>query len=127
MNADFVEKEDTLIKAVKRQIDEYLQGKRKAFDIPIIMADSDFQKQVWTELLNVPYGKTASYLDLAKRIDNPKAVMAVASANGANALAVIIPCHKIIASDGELDGYGGGLNVKKQLLKLESANKYEVI
>ncbi len=119
LNADFVEREDSLIEEAKRQIDEYLQGKRKAFDIPIIMAGSDFQKQVWTELLNVPYGQTASYLDLAKRIDNPKAVRAVASANGANALAVIIPCHRIIASDGGLGGYGGGLNVKKRLLKLE--------
>ncbi len=122
LNADFIEKEDDIIIETKKQIDEYLKGKRKAFDIPILMVGSDFQKQVWTALLNVPYGQTASYLDIAKSINNPKAVRAVASANGANSIALIIPCHRIIESNGGLGGYGGGLPAKKRLLKIESEN-----
>ena len=84
------------------------------------MVGTDFQRQVWKELMNVKYGETASYLDLAKRIENEKAVRAVASANGANAVGLIIPCHRIIESNGGLGGYGGGLPVKKRLLKIES-------
>ncbi len=84
------------------------------------MVGTDFQRQVWKELMNVKYGKTASYLDLAKRIGNEKAVRAVASANGANSIGLIIPCHRIIESNGGLGGYGWGLPVKKRLLKIES-------
>ncbi len=122
LNATFVEKEDEIIRKTKNQLDEYLQGKRKGFDIPLLLIGSDFQKQVWNTLLEIPYGKTASYLELAKKIDNPKAVRAVANANGANAIAIIIPCHRIIESNGGLGGYGGGLAVKKRLLKLEDEN-----
>ncbi len=121
LKCDFEEREDPIIEEVKRQLDEYLLGKRKTWDIPLLMLGTDFQKAVWTELLKVPYGTTASYLDLAKSIQQPKAVRAVAGANGANAIALIIPCHRIIASDGSLGGYGGGLAVKKRLLKLEQA------
>ncbi len=134
LKVDFVEQEDNIILETKKQIDEYLQGKRKKFSISILLIGSDFQKQVWKELLKVNYGETANYLDIAKRINNPKAVRAVASANGANAIALIVPCHRIIESNGGLGGYGGGLSVKKRLLNLEIANskltdkeKYEFI
>ncbi len=119
LNAEFIEQEDAVIAETKQQIDEYLQGQRKEFDIPLLLVGTDFQKQVWNALLDIPYGETASYLDIAKAIDNPKAVRAVASANGANAIALIVPCHRIIETNGGLGGYGGGLPIKKRLLKLE--------
>jgi len=122
LNAEFVEKDDKVLKKTRKQIDEYLSGKRKEFDISILMVGTDFQKQVWQELMTVKYGETTSYLNLAKRIDNEKAVRAVASANGANSIGLIIPCHRIIESNGGLGGYGGGLPVKKRLLKIESEN-----
>ncbi len=119
LKTDFVFQEDNIIKETKKQIDEYLLGERKEFKIPILLVGTDFQKQVWNELLKVKYGETVSYLDIAKRIDNPKAVRAVASANGANSIALIVPCHRVIESNGGLGGYGGGLAVKKRLLNLE--------
>ncbi|PIE85094.1 cysteine methyltransferase [Candidatus Gracilibacteria bacterium] len=122
LNAEFIEKEDKVIREVKKQIDEYLEGKRKSFNIPILTVGTPFQKQVWEALLELKYGETASYLDLAKKINNPKAVRAVASANGANAIALIIPCHRIIEKSGSIGGYGGGVAVKKRLLMLEREN-----
>ncbi len=92
---------------------------RQEFDIPFITVGSDFQKSVWDALLKVPYGTTSTYLQLAKDINNKKAVRAVANANGANSMSIIIPCHRIIGSNGELTGYGGGLPLKKRLLELE--------
>ncbi len=123
LKANFVEKDDEIIIRAKEQVKEYLQGMRKKFDLPILMVGSDFQKKVWAELLKISYGKTATYLDLAKSINNPKAVRAVGSANGANAIALIIPCHRIISSDGSLGGYGAGLAIKKKLLKMELKNE----
>ena len=122
LDAEFIEREDEILEETKKQIDEYLSGERKEFEIPILMIGSDFQKQVWQELLNVKYGETVSYLELAKRINNEKAVRAVASANGANAIGLIIPCHRIIESNGGLGGYAGGVPVKKRLLKIECNN-----
>ncbi|MBS9766867.1 MAG: methylated-DNA--[protein]-cysteine S-methyltransferase [Flavobacteriaceae bacterium] len=123
LNAEFIEQEDAIITETKKQIQQYLQGQRKEFDIPLLLLGTDFQKQVWNALLTVPYGETASYLDIAKAIDNPKAVRAVASANGANSIAIIVPCHRIIETNGGLGGYGGGLLVKKRLLQLENATE----
>jgi methylated-DNA-[protein]-cysteine S-methyltransferase len=120
LNADFIEQDNDTLQKTRQQIDEYLSAQRKQFDIPILMVGSDFQKQVWQQLIGVSYGQTSSYLDLAKRINNKKAVRAVASANGANSIALIVPCHRIIESNGELGGYGGGLSVKKRLLKIEA-------
>ena len=119
LNAKFVVQDNKILKETRKQITEYLRAERKTFDLPILSVGSDFQKQVWEALLKINYGETASYLDIAKYIGNEKAVRAVASANGANAIAVIIPCHRIIGSDGELVGYGGGLPIKKRLLNLE--------
>ncbi len=124
LNAEFVEQEDDIIAGTKVQIDEYLQAVRTAFDIPILLLGTDFQKEVWNELLNIHYGETVSYLDIAKCINNPKAVRAVASANGANAIALVVPCHRVIESSGGLGGFGGGVSVKKRLLKLERGNSH---
>lgn len=122
LNAEFSEQDDDILEETKHQINQYLDGKRKIFEIPLLMVGTDFQKNVWDALLNVPYGVTSTYLQLAKDINNEKAVRAVASANGANSIGLIVPCHRIIGSNGELVGYGGGLPVKKRLLKLEQSN-----
>lgn len=122
IKAEFTERDDEVLEETRCQIDEYLDGERKKFDIPLLMVGTDFQKSVWNALMKVPYGVTSTYLQLAKDIDNEKAVRAVANANGANSIGLIIPCHRIIGSDGKLVGYGGGLPVKKRLLKLEQRN-----
>ncbi|MGB0732879.1 MAG: methylated-DNA--[protein]-cysteine S-methyltransferase [Pontibacterium sp.] len=119
LKAEFCEQEDAVITEAIKQVDEYLAGKRKVFDLPLLTVGTDFQKNVWNTLLNIEYGQTATYLGLASKLDNAKAVRAVASANGANAMSIVIPCHRIIASDGGLGGYAGGLNAKKRLLELE--------
>jgi methylated-DNA-[protein]-cysteine S-methyltransferase len=134
LEAEFVEQSNDILTEAKVQIDEYLDGDRISFEIPVLMVGTEFQKDVWKTLRQVPYGKTSTYLDIAKSINNEKAVRAVASANGANSISLIIPCHRVIGSDGELVGYGGGLSVKKRLLKLEQNNnvlsdneKYNII
>ncbi len=104
---------------VKRQFAEYCTGKRQKFDLRLDMHGTEFQRQVWRALQRVPYGKTASYLDIANAIKNPKAVRAVGAANGKNPVWVIVPCHRVIGKDGSLIGYGGGLPLKKRLLALE--------
>ncbi|MCK4501989.1 MAG: methylated-DNA--[protein]-cysteine S-methyltransferase [Desulfuromonadales bacterium] len=119
--AEFVEQEDAVLKQTKIELEEYLAGSREIFTTPLLMVGTDFQKSVWNGLLQVPYGTTLSYLELAKTIDNEKAVRAVASANGANAIGIIIPCHRIIESNGGIGGYAGGVEKKKLLLKLEKA------
>ena len=119
LDAEFIEQNDEILTKTKLQLDEYLAGNRKQFEIPLLTVGTDFQKSVWNALLKVPYGTTSTYLQLAKDINNPKAVRAVANANGANSIGIIIPCHRIIGTNGELVGYGGGLAVKKRLLKLE--------
>ena len=123
LRADFVERNDDVLSKARVQLDEYLNGDRISFDIPVLMVGTDFQKSVWDALMKIPYGKTASYLDIAKFINKEKAVRAVASANGANSMSLVIPCHRIIGSNGELVGYGGGVPVKKRLLKLEQNEK----
>lgn len=123
LKAEFILRDDETLERTRKQLDEYLYGTRTRFDIPIQMVGTDFQKSVWNALMQVPYGKTASYLDLAKATDNEKAVRAVAGANGANALAIIIPCHRIIGNSRELVGYGGGLAVKEKLLDLEQGHR----
>ena len=108
---------DKLIKELK----EYLKGTRKDFTIydSTLLAGTDFQKKVWKELLNIPYGQTKTYKEIAKAINNEKATRAVASAIGKNPLMIIIPCHRVIGSDGNLRGYAYGLDIKKTLLELE--------
>ena len=122
LGVDFGEKNDDVLSKAIVQLDEYLNGDRTCFDIPVLMVGTDFQKSVWEALMEIHYGKTASYLDIAKFINKEKAVRAVASANGANSMSLVIPCHRIIGSNGDLVGYGGGVAVKKRLLKLEQNN-----
>ncbi|RLA59939.1 MAG: cysteine methyltransferase [Epsilonproteobacteria bacterium] len=120
LNAKYVEEDTEVLKEACKQFNEYFDHKRQSFDIPLLMVGTDFQRSVWDGLMQIPYGTTFSYLELAKRIDNEKAVRAVASANGANAISILIPCHRIIGSNGDLVGYAGGLPAKKKLLELES-------
>lgn len=110
---------EVLLRTV-RELDEYFRGERKEFDIPLLLAGSEFQKRVWQQLRHIPYGHTVSYGELAAAIGAPKSVRAVANANGANAISIILPCHRVIGSDGSLTGYGGGIDTKRYLLELES-------
>jgi len=118
-HADFENGVSPTLEIAKTQLDEYFAGQRKEFDVPLLFAGTDFQKTVWSELLKIPYGKTISYGEMARRIGMPKAVRAVANANGANPMSIFAPCHRVIGSDGSLTGYGGGLEAKEYLLKLE--------
>jgi len=119
LNATYTEEDTPILEETRKQLDEYFNRKRQTFDVPLLMVGTDFQKQVWRGLIDIPYGTTCSYLELSKNIGNEKAVRAVASANGANAISIMIPCHRIIGSDGSLVGYAGGLPAKKKLLQLE--------
>jgi len=120
LGATFEQGTSDVIEKTIIQLDEYFARKRTVFDIPLIFAGTDFQKAVWQELLNIPYGKTVSYGELSKRLGNPKAVRAVAAANGANPISIFVPCHRVIGSNNKLVGYGGGLAAKKGLVELES-------
>jgi methylated-DNA-[protein]-cysteine S-methyltransferase len=112
---------DPLLRRAADQLAEYFAGARRAFELPLAPAGSSFQRQVWTELLRITYGRTASYGDVARRLGLPPgASRAVGLANGANPISIIIPCHRVIGADGSLTGYGGGLKRKRFLLDLES-------
>lgn len=119
LDAEFIESDLPVLRETKHQLEQYFRAERKQFELPLLLIGSDFQKRVWDELILVGYGDTASYLDLAERMGNKNAVRAVASANGANAIAIIVPCHRIIGSKGELVGYAGGLRAKQKLLESE--------
>jgi methylated-DNA-[protein]-cysteine S-methyltransferase len=105
---------------VIRQLQAYFRGELKEFDVPLAMEGTEFQLRVWNALREIPYGETVSYAQLAGRIGNPKAVRAVGLANGSNPIPIIVPCHRVIGSDGSLTGFGGGLSTKKKLLELEN-------
>lgn len=120
LQADYVEKTSDIIEQTKRELEEYLDRSRAQFSVPTVFAGSDFQKSVWEALLRIPYGETRSYSELAESLGNLKAIRAVASANGANSMSIIVPCHRIIESNGALGGYAGGLSVKRKLISLES-------
>ena len=104
------------------QLDEYFQGKRTTFSLPFKLTGTPFQLTVWKELQNIPYGKTTSYKEIAQKINKPKAYRAVGMANNKNPLPIIIPCHRVIGSNGKLIGYAGGLNLKNYLLELEKSH-----
>ena len=123
LNAEYVNETSVVIAEAEKQLDAYFSGEKKDFDLPLLMIGTAFQRSVWESLLQIPYGETASYIEQAERIGNKKAVRAVASANGANAISIFIPCHRIIGSDGTLTGYAGGLDVKKKLLILEKCDR----
>jgi len=115
----FEKNETPLIKKAAAQIDEYFNGKRKVFDLPLNLNGTNFQIDVWKALQTIPFGETASYGEIARLIGNPKAVRAVGMANNRNPIVIIVPCHRVIGHDGSLTGYGGGLELKRRLLELE--------
>jgi len=117
---DVEEMETPIIKETAKQLAEYLAGKRKAFDLPLKLKGTSFQMQVWQALTTIPYGETRSYRQIAEQIGNPKACRAVGLANNRNPIPIIIPCHRVIGTNGKLVGYGGGLEIKKRLLELEA-------
>ncbi|MGH9522764.1 MAG: methylated-DNA--[protein]-cysteine S-methyltransferase [Terriglobales bacterium] len=108
----------------RRQLKEYFERRREQFTLPLDLRGTDFQRSCWLELLKIPYGQTRSYKDIAEAIRKPKAVRAVGLANGQNPIAIVVPCHRVIGSDGTLTGYGGGLHVKEELLRLEGARLF---
>jgi AraC family transcriptional regulator of adaptative response/methylated-DNA-[protein]-cysteine methyltransferase len=110
-----------LFDRLRAQLDEYFAGERRAFDLPLAYPGSAFQQQVWDALLRIPYGETRSYAELARELGVPGAARAVGRANGANRIAIVIPCHRVVAADGGLGGYGGGLWRKLRLLETEGA------
>ncbi len=126
MTKDFPPNAPIILRQCMEELIEYFQCKRKIFEVPVYQQGTDFQQRVWSELLNIPYGKTISYLTLAKRLGDPKSIRAAASTNGKNKIAIVVPCHRVIGSNNELVGYGGGLWRKKFLLDMEMKLTYGV-
>jgi methylated-DNA-[protein]-cysteine S-methyltransferase len=115
------ERDDKAVAAVARQVAEYFSGKRKSFDLKLAPEGTDFQKEVWKALVKIPFGKTTTYAGLAEKLGRPGAFRAVGRANATNPISLIVPCHRVIGTDGTLTGYGGGLPIKQALLELEGA------
>ena len=119
LGAEYRENDHPVLRAARRELEQYFERERKIFDVPLLPVGSPFQQRVWQALLEIPYGSTASYLELAENVADRNSVRAVASANGANALSIFIPCHRVVGSDGRLVGYAGGLEAKAALLGIE--------
>lgn len=119
LNCDYQTGDSDLIRLAIDQLEQYFAGELKQFSVPLLLAGTEFQQQLWRELQRVPFGQQISYLQLAEQLQNPKAIRAVAAANGANAVSLFVPCHRIVGSDGSLTGYAGGLAAKQFLLNLE--------
>lgn len=119
LRTEFEEGKSAVTERAAAELDEYFAGVRHQFDIPLLFVGTEFQKKVWNDLLTIPYGKTISYGEMARRMGLPRAVRAVANANGANSISIFVPCHRVIGSDGRPTGYGGGLTAKEFLLELE--------
>ena len=122
LNGRFIPGVSRHLEQLNQQLEEYFSNKRQCFDLPLVLPGTDFQKKVWAALQTIPYGTTRSYKEQAEIIGLPKAVRAVAKANGDNCLAILVPCHRVVGTNGELTGYGGGLWRKEYLLKHESGN-----
>jgi len=120
VGSELVAGESPIIVQLRRELDEYFKGARREFTVPLYAPGTPFQMKVWNELLRIPVGTTTTYSRVASAIGHPSAVRAVARANGDNRIAILIPCHRVIGSDGSLTGYGGGLSRKKKLLDLEA-------
>ena len=112
---------DPVLLSCASQLEEYFAGERDTFDLPLAAGGTDFQRAVWAALADIPYGELRSYRDIAQAIDNPAAVRAVGAANGRNPLPIVVPCHRVIGSDGSLTGFAGGLEAKTRLLQLEGS------
>lgn len=127
LDAELEEGSSPVIGSAITQLDEYFAGARREFDVPLLFTGTDFQQKVWNALLAIPYGQTVSYGDMARQIGRPGAVRAVANANGANAISIFAPCHRVIGSDRKLTGYAGGLAAKTFLLQMERAMDGEAL
>lgn len=123
IDAEWKPDTEGVLTRVRRELDDYFAGRLKTFSTRLAFNGTAFQNAVWRQLTRIPYGETISYLELARRIDNPKAVRAVGMANGANPIAIIVPCHRVIGSNGSLTGFGGGLPTKRALLELEQGQR----
>ena len=123
---DWIYNEKPLAMA-RQQLEEYFAGTRKDFDLPLNINGTEFQVSVLEALRNIPYGETVSYGEIAKRIGRPKAVRAVGAANGRNPIPIVVPCHRVIGSSGDLTGFGGGLDTKEALLRLEAENTQDLL
>ncbi len=121
LDADFKEETSRVLRQAMAQLDEYFAGERRVFDLPLRPVGTDFQKKVWAALLSIPYGETRTYKEIAQMVDNLSGIRAVAQAIGANGLCIVIPCHRVIGSDGSLTGFAGGLDAKRTLLRVENA------
>ncbi len=121
---DITIKETKLLNRAYIELEEYLKGIRKVFDLPLEPHGTEFQQKVWKALLEIPYGETRSYKDIAEKIGNSKASRAVGLANNRNPISIFIPCHRVIGANGKLVGYGGGLDIKERLLTLEAKGRY---
>lgn len=118
---DWREGEHPLLRRVAVQLEEYFAGARRHFDLPLVPRGTAFQRRVWHALADIPYGETTTYAALAARLGQPRALRAVGAANGRNPLPIVLPCHRVIGSDGQLTGFGGGIPTKRYLLELEGA------
>ncbi|MFY2558665.1 methylated-DNA--[protein]-cysteine S-methyltransferase [Corallococcus terminator] len=123
---DWQEGDHAVLRDTQKQLDEYFAGKRRGFELPLAPQGTQFQRQVWLELANIPFGGTISYAELALRLDRPTATRAVGAANGRNPIPIVLPCHRVIGSNGSLTGFGGGLPTKQFLLRLEGAMPRQV-
>jgi len=127
LQSGYLEASSFIIEEAKQQLNAYFQGKRQSFDLALKLVGTDFQKEVWEAVRQVPYGRTESYSGLAALLGDQSTIRAVASANAANAISIIVPCHRILGSDGSLVGYAGGLPAKRKLLRLENGlRQYEL-
>ncbi|MFD2488338.1 methylated-DNA--[protein]-cysteine S-methyltransferase [Amycolatopsis jiangsuensis] len=119
--ATFGDRDDRPFTEVKRQLGEYFAGERTEFDLPLALRGTPFQQTVWQQLTRIPYGETITYRELAEHIGRPGAFRAVGLANGRNPVSIVVPCHRVVGSNGDLTGYGGGVDRKRRLLELEAA------
>jgi AraC family transcriptional regulator, regulatory protein of adaptative response / methylated-DNA-[protein]-cysteine methyltransferase len=127
LKTTFKEEENGHLITLKKQLKEYFEGKRKKFDIPLVITGTEFQREVWKELQNIQFGTTRSYEEQAIALNKPNSIRAVANANGMNRISIVIPCHRVIGSDGRLTGYGGGLKRKKWLLDHEKKHSGKAV
>ena len=125
LQSEFKMQETPVINQTIRQLEEYFEGSRKSFNIPLRLVGSGFQVNVWNTLMQIPFGETITYLDLARKLGDEKSIRAAATANGANAISIIVPCHRVVGQNGKLTGYAGGLDAKRKLLLLESKGMHK--
>ncbi|MGI9283054.1 MAG: methylated-DNA--[protein]-cysteine S-methyltransferase [Endozoicomonas sp.] len=125
LKAEYVEKDDDIMELTRQQLEEYFRKEREVFSVPLLLIGTAFQKQVWQALNTIPYGETTTYARLAESMGDRNALRAVANANGANGLSILVPCHRVIASNGEQQGYAGGKPAKEKLLILEGSLPYQ--